>query len=196
MIINLFEFKTMFILIIMDISDDIRTNNKTKFKSLLNEKIGINNNEIIINNDEIIINNDEIGINIEKSIYNFAKKCTEDNDILFLLQDIYDSKIDELYVYLNNDESKFLINALLNNTIDPLEIASLSPDELNPLKYEKIINKKKMEDYNNSIVGSNAFTCSKCKTANCIVTQKQTRSGDEAPTTFVKCIECGYSFKL
>ena len=167
----------MFLLIIMDIIDidDIRKNNQQKFILLLNE---------------------EIGINIEESIYNFAIKYTEDNDISFLFQDIYDSKINEIYVYLNNDESKFLINALLNNTINSLEIASLSPDELNPLKYEKIINKKKIDDYNNSIVGSNAFTCSKCKTANCIVTQKQTRSGDEAPTTFVKCIECGYSFKL
>ena len=159
----------------MDISSEIRNNNKKTFISLLNT---------------------EIGTNIETSIYNFAIIYTEENDILYLLQDIYDTKINEIHMCLINDVSKFLINALLNNTINSLEIASLSPDELNPQKYEKIINKKKMEEYNNSVVGSNAFTCSKCKTANCIVTQKQTRSGDEAPTTFVKCIECGYSFKL
>ena len=39
---------------------------------------------------------------------------------------------------------------------------------------------------NDKKTGSTAFTCAKCKKSNCQVSQQQTRSGDEPPTTFVK----------
>ena len=54
-----------------------------------------------------------------------------------------------------------------------------------------------MEEYKkNNKVGSNAFTCSKCKKSKCSVTQKQTRAGDEPPTTYITCLECGNVVKL
>ena len=49
-----------------------------------------------------------------------------------------------------------------------------------------------IEEYKkNNKVGSTAYTCSKCKKKNTLVTQKQTRAGDEPPTIFVECLECG-----
>ena len=54
-----------------------------------------------------------------------------------------------------------------------------------------------MEEYKkNNKVGSSAFTCTKCKKSKCSVSQKQTRAGDEPPTTFVSCLECGHTFKF
>jgi transcription elongation factor S-II len=44
--------------------------------------------------------------------------------------------------------------------------------------------------------GSTAFECKKCKKKNSEITQKQTRAGDEPPTTFITCLECGNSFKI
>ena len=38
------------------------------------------------------------------------------------------------------------------------------------------------------------ISCSKCKKSRCQVAQKQTRSGDEPPTIFVTCLECGFCF--
>jgi len=154
-----------------------------------------NNNKKIFN--KLFKDSDEFGTNIEISIYNFSTSYAEQNDTLFLLNDIYDSKINEIYNYLIKDLNNYLINEILNNNIDTLKIAEMSPDELNPQKYEQIIKKKQIEEQNKTnFVGSTAFTCSKCKKANCEVTQKQTRSGDEPPTTFVKCLECGNVFKF
>ena len=48
----------------------------------------------------------------------------------------------------------------------------------------------------NNKTGSSRFTCAKCKKSKCEVTQKQTRAGDEPPTTFVTCLECGHMFKF
>jgi transcription elongation factor S-II len=72
----------------------------------------------------------------------------------------------------------------------------MKPEEINPEKYENFIKKREMEEHKKlNTVGSSVFTCSKCKKANCTVSQKQTRAGDEPPTTFVKCNECGHTFK-
>lgn len=158
----------------------------------------INKESRIINKNKYIsLTNDENGTNIELSIYNFTINYIEENEVMLShIQNIYDEKNNEIYNYLINDTSQFLINALKNNKINSLEIAFLSPDELNPQKYEKIITSKNNKIKIETEVGSTAFTCSKCKVAKCKVTQKQTRAGDEAPTTFVKCLECGHSFKF
>ena len=73
----------------------------------------------------------------------------------------------------------------------------MKPEELNPDKYENIIKKREMEEYKKkNTSGTSVFVCSKCKKSNCQVSQKQTRAGDEPPTTFVTCLECGYTFKF
>jgi transcription elongation factor S-II len=97
---------------------------------------------------------------------------------------------------LTDIDSQYLINGLNNNSIKPSNVAYMKPEELNPEKYENFIKKREMEEHKKlNTVGSSVFTCSKCKKANCSVTQKQTRAGDEPPTTFVKCNECGHTFK-
>jgi DNA-directed RNA polymerase subunit M/transcription elongation factor TFIIS len=143
------------------------------------------------------ITGDKIGVKIEKSIYNFSKEYAETNDTPYLIQSIYDSKSDDIMCLLKNKDSNYLINALKDGKIDPLQIAFLKPEELNPEKYENIIKRREMEEYKkNNVSGSSVFTCAKCGKARCEVTQKQTRAGDEPPTTFVKCLECGHTFKF
>lgn len=73
----------------------------------------------------------------------------------------------------------------------------MKPEELNPEKYEEIIKKREMEEYKkNNKIGSTVFTCPKCKKANCQITQKQTRSGDEPPTIYIICNECNHVKKI
>ena len=48
----------------------------------------------------------------------------------------------------------------------------------------------------NDIKSSTAFKCIKCKKKKCTVSQKQVLAGDEPLTTFVTCLECGYSFSF
>ena len=145
---------------------------------------------------EKIIGKKNIAEKIELSIFNFSSEYAETNETPYLVQSIYDSKSEEIICQLNDIDSQYLINGLNNNSIKPSNVAYMKPEELNPEKYENFIKKREMEEHKKlNTVGSSVFTCSKCKKANCSVTQKQTRAGDEPPTTFVKCNECGHTFK-
>jgi DNA-directed RNA polymerase subunit M/transcription elongation factor TFIIS len=137
-------------------------------------------------------------VEIEKSIYNYTQDYYNDNSDMppYLIQSSYEHKSNEIINEINNKNSTYLLNAINEDTIDILKIAYLKPEELNPEKFEPIIKNKELREYKkNNKKGSNIFTCSKCKKANCSVTQKQTRAGDEPPTTFVECLECGHIFK-
>lgn len=134
---------------------------------------------------------------VELSIYNFAKEYAEIQESLFLLQQIYEDKAQQILCQLLNKDSDYLIKALKDKKIDATKIAFMKPEELDPEKYEGIIKKREMEEYKkNNTSGTSAFTCVKCKKSRCQVTQKQTRAGDEPPTTFVSCLECGHTFKF
>jgi DNA-directed RNA polymerase subunit M/transcription elongation factor TFIIS len=134
---------------------------------------------------------------IEESIRQFSKEYAETNDTPYLLDSIYETKMDEILSQILNKESDFLIKNLKNGTIEASKIAYMKPEEIDPEKYDNIIKKQQMAEYKkNNTQGSNIFTCSKCKKSNCTVSTKQTRAGDEPPTTFVTCLECGHKFKF
>ena len=160
----------------MDIDKKIRK----KIIDDLGEKININKRTII-----------------ENSIFEFSKNYAENNDIPFLLDKIYEDKSTQLISQIFNEDSNFLLDAIINDTIDIEKIAFMIPEHLDPKKYGNIIKKREIEELKkNNKLGTSAFTCNKCKKSNCSVTQKQTRAGDEPPTTFVKCLECGNTFKF
>jgi DNA-directed RNA polymerase subunit M/transcription elongation factor TFIIS len=164
--------------------------------SVYREKISKDISEIL-SGDKNSKDFDNIGKDVEISIYNFSKEFAEVNDTPYLIQQIYNSKVDEIICQLSNNESNYLINALKNKKIDPLKVAFMKPEEINPEKYESILKKRELEEYKkNNKAGSSAFTCVKCSKSRCEVTQKQTRAGDEPPTTFVNCLECGHTFKF
>lgn len=138
---------------------------------------------------------DKIAKNIESSIYKYSKEYAEIQDTPYLLQQIYDDKAQQIICQLLNQT--YLIKALKDKKIDGSKIAFMKPEELDPEKYESIIKKREMEEYKKTnTTASSAFTCVKCKKAKCKVSQKQTRAGDEPPTTFVSCLECGHTFKF
>ena len=111
----------------------------------------------------------------------------------FLLDSIYVDKFNEIYNLLLNNKSKFLINALELEKIDPSKIANMRPDELNPDKYKKIIQKKELEDYKKkNIITSSAYKCPKCGERKITVTERQTRAADEPTTIYKECNVCGY----
>ena len=66
--------------------------------------------------------------------------------------------------------------------IDIENIGYIKYSELNPHKCP-LINPK--DDITKE--GTDIFTCPKCKAKNCTLTQRQTRSADEAATTITKC---------
>jgi DNA-directed RNA polymerase subunit M/transcription elongation factor TFIIS len=135
---------------------------------------------------------------LEISIYDFSNNYANDNNIIFLLDSIYETKALDIISLFNCDlttNKSYLINAINSNLIQINNIVNMKPEELNPTLFENIIKRREMEEYKkNNKVGTNIFTCSRCKLANCSVSQKQTRSSDEPPTTFITCLECNYVF--
>ena len=138
----------------------------------------------------------EIAIQIEKSIETYTIQYISDNSVPdFLVQPIYNNKANDILSVVLTIES--IINNINNNTIDISNIAFMCPDELNPQKFEKILQKLETEKINEKPkIGSTAFTCAKCKSKNSSIAQKQTRAGDEPPTTIVTCNVCSHVFKI
>jgi DNA-directed RNA polymerase subunit M/transcription elongation factor TFIIS len=142
-----------------------------------------------------MIKDKKITEDIESGIYNFSQEYVKNNNIEFLLQSIYDSKLNEILELLKH--SDYIIKAITNKKIKASELAFLKPDELVPDKYEDHKKNKELQEFKkNNKSCSTTYTCTKCKKSRTNVTTKQTRSGDEPPTTFVSCLECGYSFKM
>lgn len=159
----------------MDITNITRTNYINKLNKIIDKK-----------NSKVI----------ELSIYNFSIDYANLNDTPSLIEQIYESKSEEI-INLLNDKEIYLFKAIKEGVIDVSKIGFMKPTELNPDKYNKIINKKKKEeDKINNQATSTVYTCKKCKKNKCQVTQRQTRSADEPATTFVTCIECGYEFSF
>ena len=140
-------------------------------------------------------NHEDNSTKIELGILNFSVSYGEENETMFLLQQIYDTKVNEILCLL--ESNNYLIDSLKKNNLDPYNLAFMKPEELNPDNFEKIIKKKELEQYKKkNRATTNAFKCSKCKQRKCTVEEKQTRSGDEPATTFVTCMECGHQFKF
>jgi DNA-directed RNA polymerase subunit M/transcription elongation factor TFIIS len=133
---------------------------------------------------------------IEQSIYDFSVDYATIQETPYLIDQIYESKADEI-INLLKDKEIHLLKAIKEGVIDTSKIGFMKPAELNPDKYNHIINKKKKEeDKINNQATSTVYTCKKCKKNKCQVTQRQTRSADEPATTFVTCMECGYEFSF
>ena len=150
-----------------------------------------NNNIIMFKK---ILDNDKTSKNIENSIYDFSIEYASINNTPYIIESIYETKINEISNLLINKNN--LIKSLNNNKIDSKKIAYMKPQELDPDKYERIIKQNELEAYNKNTECSNTFTCSKCKQSKVKITQLQTRAGDEPPTIFVNCLECGHTFKF
>ena len=141
--------------------------------------------------------NKELSIKLENDIYNFSIEYANENNTPFLQESIYETKYNDILSVLKKDEDKkYLIKLIINNIISTDKIVYMKPEELNPELFENIIKKRELEEFKkNNRVGSSTFTCTKCKEKNCSISQKQTRSSDEPPTTFITCLECGYVFR-
>ena len=134
---------------------------------------------------------------VEQSIYIFSQNYADDNNTPFLLENIYDSKSDEILCLLDNKNLMYIIKAIKNNKIDPKKLAFLKPADLNPEKFKDIIKKKQVEEMRLKDKGSTStFECKKCKKNKCSVVEKQVRAGDEPATLFITCLECGHVFTM
>ena len=130
----------------------------------------------------------KIAIKVEEGIFNFSSEYSENNGTPFLLQQIYETKSEEIVKILEGKTLKFIIDSINNDKIKPERIAFMRKSELIPqLQKEKKVKEKK---------GSNIFKCEKCKKRNTSITELQIQRADEPATQIVTCLECSHTWML
>jgi len=127
---------------------------------------------------------------VELALFKFSQEYAEENGTPFLLEQIYESKSEELIHIFKGKSLKYIIDSIKNKTIVPDQIPYMRKSEL----ISDISNKNtKIDDTNK---GSDLFLCSKCKKRNTTIEEKQIRAADEPATQFITCLECGNSWTL
>jgi DNA-directed RNA polymerase subunit M/transcription elongation factor TFIIS len=92
-----------------------------------------------------------------------------------------------------------LVERIRESEFLPHELAFMKPENIFPDRWRNAVESlmKKYENaYENKAQAmTNMFKCSKCKKRECTFYEMQTRSADESCTIFVRCINCGHSWR-
>ena len=143
------------------------------------------------------LEDDVLSINLEKGIFNYSLKEAERNKVVKKWTNPYfvEIYIDRLKSIITNMKKKSIIIQLKNKEITPQRLAFMTHQEMEPERWEKLINAKVKRDknkYESKIqAATDTFQCRKCHKNEYTYYQMQTRSADEPMTTFVTCINCG-----
>lgn len=154
---------------------------------------------------DLIFNNEKYALNLEKGIYNYTIKEAETKKVLkkwsnpYFVQ-IYLDKLKSLWINLKDKNvSENILQQINEHQLQPHKVAFMTHQELNPKKWDNLIQQKMKRDkakYETRLqAATDIFTCRKCKSNECTYYQMQTRSADEPMTTFVSCINCGNRWK-
>ena len=148
-----------------------------------------------------IIKNEKKTSNLEKGIYNYSLKESTNRKVVkkwdnpFFIQ-IYTDRLRSIFFNLKNPE---LLEQITTGQIKAHIVAFMTHQEMNPEKWDKLIQEKAKRDktkYETTMeAATDTFTCRKCRSKKCTYYQMQTRSADEPMTTFVTCIDCGNRWK-
>ena len=138
--------------------------------------------------------------NMEKSIYNYSiKEATNrlvvkkwDNPYFVL---IYTNKLRSILDNMNEEN----VEKIKRGDFNPCKIAFMTHQELNYEKWKVLLEEKAKTDKNKYETqvqsATDTFTCRRCRKNRCTYYQLQTRSSDEAITTFVTCLGCDNRWK-
>ena len=148
-----------------------------------------------------IINDNKYSLNLERGIFNYSIKEATSRKIIKKWENtdfvrIYVDHFRSIYFNIKNKE---LLSKIKSNQIRPDVLAFMTHQELNPERWNILIDKKIKRDQSkyktNMEAATDIFVCKKCKSNKCSYYQMQTRSADEPMTTFVSCLDCGARWK-
>lgn len=157
--------------------------------------------ENVSNNLYKILNNTNMAVNLEKGIYNYCIRLATKKNIIKKWDNSYFVTLytDHLRCVYINLKNKNLLNKIINKEILAHEVAFMTHQEMNPEKWNKLLEIQKERDENKYApkieASTDNFTCRKCKSNKCSYYQLQTRSADEPMTTFVTCLNCTARWK-
>jgi len=141
------------------------------------------------------------GRNMEKSIYNWAGRVTDQDIDCMMFRVFYKNKVNHILAS-NKRTNNELVNRIRRGEIKSAKIAEYPPQVLEPEgKYfeamkmlkDKQLKKEDAAKFSEDYEGM--FKCGKCKSKRTTYYQLQTRSADEPMTTYVTCMDCGSKWK-
>ena len=140
--------------------------------------------------------------NLEKGIYNWTIKEAGNRKVIKEWSNphfvrLYADHLRSIYVNLANKE---LIELVTTGVIKSHEIAFMTHQEMQPQRWNKMLELKAIKDKNkfetNIEASTDMFKCRKCHSRRCTYAQAQLRSADEPMTTFVSCLDCGCRWRF
>ena len=150
-----------------------------------------------------IIGNEKMASNLEKGIFNYSLKESNNRKVVkkwnnpYFVQ-IYMDRLRSIIYNLTKNEG--LLEQLKNDTIKAQDIAFMTHYEMSPEKWRTMLIIKSEKDKGkfetNIEASTDTFTCRKCKGNKTTYYQLQIRSADEPATTFINCIDCGNKWKI
>jgi DNA-directed RNA polymerase subunit M/transcription elongation factor TFIIS len=147
-----------------------------------------------------ILKNEKNSLNLEKGIFNYSLKEADQRKIVKKWDNkqfiqIYVDRLRSIMINLKGD----ILRQINDGTIKSHVVAFMTHQELSPERWATMIETKTKRDKNkfetNMSAATDVFTCRKCKGNQCTYYQMQTRSADEAITTFVTCLICTTRWK-
>jgi DNA-directed RNA polymerase subunit M/transcription elongation factor TFIIS len=138
------------------------------------------------------VENPSLSENIEIGIFNRSIQIAKEKQVIRkwtnkYFVEIYLSKLKTVFANLSKE--------LLASLPEPHRIAFMEHYQLNPARWESLIQKQSKRDAylceQKVAANSTDMKCYRCKSDKCSYYQLQTRSSDEAMTTYVSCMNCG-----
>lgn len=154
-----------------------------------------------------IFKDPEIQKQLETGIYNYSIQEAEKKSVVKKwenpdFKEIYLFKALSIFSNLNKDsyiKNNTLLDRVLSKDLKAYDLAFMSPDQLFPDRWESVVNEKteqnKYKFEERAEIATDIYRCSKCGQRKCTFYQLQTRSADEAMTTFVTCLNCKNRWK-
>lgn len=148
-----------------------------------------------------IIGNNITAINLEKGVFNYSLKEATSRKLIKKWEnpDFVQVYLDRLRTIYINLKTKDILDLLQSKELLPQSFASMTHQEMNPNRWNELLEQKMKRDANkfttNIQASTDMFTCKKCKSKRCTYYELQTRSADEPATIFITCLDCGKNWK-
>lgn len=174
-----------------------KVDNPEQFREKVIEKLQTKLSDKKINSK----NFQKMAKNLETGIYNFTIQDAYTRNVVKKWENVHFTQIyiDKLRTVFINLDSPEVVEQVNNKSIKIHQLAFMTHQELQPSKWKKLLDDKKIRDENKYApkieASTDNFTCWKCKSKKCTYYQLQTRSADEPMTTFVTCLSCGCRWK-
>ena len=184
---------------------------KSKRRKIKVKKVDTDGNSVrdwTINKLNTVIHNKPLTRKVEKGIYNYSIKISENRNVIKRwdnpkFKKIYVDKVISMYINLNPKSyigNERLLKRLKDKEFEPIDLAFMDTQTTFPENWKELIDEKSKRDrilYEvRTEQATDIYKCGRCKKRMCTYYELQTRSADEPTTIFVTCLNCGKRWKM